>query len=300
MLTYNREKLVGRAVESVLSQTFTDFEFLIVNNGSTDHSGIIVDTYEKMDSRIEVIHQLRGNIGSGRNTGLDAAVGKYIAFIDDDDWCEPDFLEFLYYLTRENKADVSICGSWDKVYNKKMVMPAEDALLELLLGKYYSNHFPTKMFKRKLAKNLRFPEEGKYDDIASIYKLLAIADRVAYHGLPKYTFEKHPGNNSAWTTDHRLITGDILNEYLTVFRERTERLTAAFPLKASDWRYFMWSFMISMVEKINRLEIKGCEKQLDYMIRELITNQKEFYSGGRTESLERLWMEQYVLEKMVG
>lgn len=94
MLTYNRESFVSRAIESILAQTYRDFEFIVVDNGSTDRSGQIADEYAKKDNRIRVIHRERGNIGSGRNTGLDAAQGEYITFIDDDDWAEPDFLGF--------------------------------------------------------------------------------------------------------------------------------------------------------------------------------------------------------------
>ena len=96
MLTYNRENLVSRAIESILNQTENDFEFVIIDNGSSDNSGKIADEYAKNDSRIKVIHREKGNIGSGRNTGLDAVNGEYVTFIDDDDWAESDFLEFLY------------------------------------------------------------------------------------------------------------------------------------------------------------------------------------------------------------
>ena len=91
MLTYNRETLVRRAIESILAQTYLNFEYVIVDNGSTDRSGAIADEYATKDARIRVIHRERGNIGAGRNTGLDAAKGEYIAFVDDDDWAEPDF-----------------------------------------------------------------------------------------------------------------------------------------------------------------------------------------------------------------
>ena len=73
MLTYNREKFVSRAIDSMLAQTFGEFEYIIVDNGSSDRSGAIADEYEARDSRIKVIHRERGNIGSGRNAGLDAA-----------------------------------------------------------------------------------------------------------------------------------------------------------------------------------------------------------------------------------
>ena len=91
--------------------------------------------------------------------------------------------------------------------------------------------------------NSKFPEDGTYDDIALMYKLLAEAKRVAYHGLPKYTFFRHSGNNSAWTTDHSLLTAETLEEYLSAYRTRTEWLCRKFPDKAQTWQYFEWSFM---------------------------------------------------------
>lgn len=173
MLTYNRETLVGRAIESILAQTYRDFEFIIVDNGSTDRSGQIAEEYTAKDDRIRVIHRERGNIGSGRNAGLDAVQGDYIAFIDDDDWAEPDFLEFLLALIQENHADVAICGAADKAFDEKKVMTAEESLIELMWRKKYNMAFPTKLFRRELMENLRFPEDGVYDDIALMYRLLA-------------------------------------------------------------------------------------------------------------------------------
>lgn len=294
MLTYNREKLVGRAIESILAQTYQDFEFIIVDNGSTDRSGQIAEEYAAGDVRIQVIHRERGNIGSGRNAGLDAAKGEYIAFIDDDDWAEPDFLEFLLGLAEESDADVAICGAADKIFDEKKVMTAEEALIELMWRKKYNMAFPTKLFKSELMEDLRFPEDGAYDDIALMYKLLAGADRVAYHGLPKYTFYRHPGNNSAWTTDHSLLTPETLDEYLEAYRTRTEWLSEKFPGSGQTWRYFEWSFMISMVEKIDRLGLKDCGKQLTSMKGELQKHRDTFLRCSEILLFEKEWMEKYV------
>ena len=288
MLTYNREALVGRAVESILAQTYHDFEFIIVDNGSTDRSGQIADEYAGKDRRIRVIHRERGNIGSGRNTGLEAAKGEYIAFIDDDDWAEPDFLEFLLSLTEESTADVAICGAADKVFDEKRVMGPEEALIELMRRKKYNMAFPTKLFRRDLIGQLRFPDEGTYDDIALMYRLMAEAKRVAYHGLPKYTFYRHPGNNSAWTTDYSLLTPETLDEYLSVYRTRTQWLSDKFPKRESTWRYFEWSFMISMVEKIVRLAIPNCERQLAAMKNELLRHRAEFLACPEILEIEKL------------
>lgn len=295
MLTYNREELVGRAIECILAQTYRDFEFIIVDNGSSDRSGAIADEYAAKDSRIRVIHRERGNIGSGRNAGLDAAQGEYVAFIDDDDWTEPDFLEFLYNLLVEYDADVSVCGAADKVFDEKKFMTAEEALIELMWRKKYNMAFPTKMFRRELMETMRFPEDGAYDDIALMYRLLAEADRgVAYHGLPKYTFYRHPGNNSAWTTNHSLLNAETLDEYLGAYRTRTVWLSEKFPNSAPAFRYFEWSFMISMVEKIHRLSLKGCEKQFKYMTEVLTENREAFLSAFEILEFEKEWLERYI------
>ena len=294
MLTYNREALVGRAIESILAQTMRNFEYIIVDNGSTDRSGEIAEEYAKRDSRIRVLHISKSNIGTGRNAGLDAARGEYVTFIDDDDWVEVDFLEFLLSQAIENDADVSICGAFGKEYDEKKIMTAEEAVLELFRRKRYNAAFPTKLFRRDMSDELRFPKDGAFDDIALMYKLLAYANRVVYYGLPKYTFYRHESNNSAWTTNHSLLNAAILDEYLESYRKRTEWLSKRFPGSAGEFRYFEWSFMISMVEKINRLNLRDCRKQLNDMVAVLKLNREEFLASSELCDFEREWMEKYI------
>lgn len=294
MLTYNRENLVSRAIESILRQTYSNFEFIIVDNGSTDKSGQIADEYAKQDSRIRVIHRSKGTISAGRNTALDAAQGDYIAFIDDDDWAEPDFLEFLLNLALENQADVAICGAADKVFDEKRVMSAEEALIELMWRKKYNVAFPTKLFHRNMFSSIRFPEDKTFDDIALMYKLLAEANRVAYHGLPKYTFYRHEGNNSSWTTHHEQLTSEILQEYLDAYRTRTEWLSERFPNSAGTFAYFEWSFMISMVEKIDRYHLKDCFPLQSKIIFALSENLEQFVNSPHILDFEVEWCHKYI------
>lgn len=294
MLTYNREDLVSRAIESILAQTYKDFEFIIVDNGSSDKSGVIADEYAQKDNKIRVIHRDRGSISAGRNTALDAARGDYIAFIDDDDWAEPDFLEFLLKLLIENNADISICGATGKVYDNMLVMTAEESLIELMWRKKYTVGFPAKMFRKDVLGDMRFPKNVRYDDIALMYKLVANADNVAYHGLLKYNVCRHENNNSAWTTNHSLLDAKTLDEYLSSYRSRTEWLSERFPGSAAAFRYFEWSFMISMVEKINRLELPNCEKQLETMIKALSENREEFLNAPEILDFEKEWVDLYI------
>lgn len=88
MPVYRVEEYVGKAIESILGQTFMDFEFLIVDDGTPDRSGEICDEYAKRDSRIQVIHKENGGAPSARNTAIDLAQGKYVYFLDSDDWAE--------------------------------------------------------------------------------------------------------------------------------------------------------------------------------------------------------------------
>jgi glycosyltransferase involved in cell wall biosynthesis len=303
MLTYNRESLVSRAIDSVLGQTFHDFEFIIVDNGSTDHSGVIADGYAARDGRIRVIHRGRGNIGSGRNTGMDAARGEYIAFIDDDDWCEPDFLAFLYSLATENGADVAICGAtkWEGgasspvgVPDKLIAMDAVTAIIELLWRKRYNNGFPTKLFRRSSSGETRFPETGRYDDIYLMYKIFANADTVVSYGLPKYNVLRHDHNNSAATTRHGMITAAYLDDYRSVYRERADWLCGRFPANADYWRYFDWSFQISMIEKIVKYKLPDCAAHLSDMRRELVEHRDEFVSSPYILDFEKEWMARYL------
>ena len=302
MLTYNREQYVSRAIESILKQTYKNYEFIIVDNGSTDKSGIIADEYAAKDNRIKVKHRDRGNIGSGRNAGLDAAKGEYIAFIDDDDWAEPDFLVFLYSLAVNNNADIAICGSYRQnkngeieskfIFDNLLLHNTETSVMEMILRTYYNSATPTKLFKRNLFDNIRFPNHGKYDDISTTYKLFANAGLTAAQGVGKYYFTRHHGNNSEAATKHEMLDSQQLSEYLTVFKERTDYLSRVSPNLTDFAKWSEWSYMISMVEKIKRLNVTGCDAPLVFMLGELKQNRDEFYNSVYTRDFEKEWVKE--------
>ena len=101
---YNVEKYLPRCIDSILAQTFTDFELLLIDDGSKDHSREICDEYAKKDSRIRVFHKENGGVSSARNLGLDNVKGEWITFVDSDDYLK---MEFLSNLTKyDNKLTV--------------------------------------------------------------------------------------------------------------------------------------------------------------------------------------------------
>lgn len=297
-VTYNREDMLSRAIESTLDQTYKDFELVIVDNGSADNSGKIADEYAKKDDRIRVIH-LSSNIGpaGGRNTAVDAARGDYTTFVDDDDWAEPDYLEFLLKLMIENDADMSICGStgWNlDNSDEKCVMTGEQAVIELMRRKKYNVAPAAKMYRKELWKGIRYPENAITDDIWVTYKLIANSDRVAYHGAIKYMFYKHDGNNSATALNHSRLDAKWLDEYLRMYRTRTEELSKRFPNSADAFKYFEWSFMISMAEKINRYDLQDCEKHLIHITSVLKEHREDFLNCPEIQDFEREWMDKFI------
>ena len=107
---YNIEDYIGRCLDSIISQTYKNLEIIVVDDGSKDHTGEILDNYAKKDRRIKVIHKENGGVSSARNKGIEVAEGDYIGFIDGDDLIEPGMYKTLVDLLEEENADIAHCG----------------------------------------------------------------------------------------------------------------------------------------------------------------------------------------------
>lgn len=103
---YNARTYIEKCIESILRQNFRDYELILVDDGSIDGSGYICDTYAGLDSRIHVIHQLNKGVSSARNTGLEAATGQYVCFVDADDWIESDLFQVCMDTIESSGADI--------------------------------------------------------------------------------------------------------------------------------------------------------------------------------------------------
>lgn len=306
MLTYNREKYIARAIEAILKQTYYDFEFVIVDNGSSDRSGQIADEYARKDTRIKVLHIDKSSIGHGRNIGIANAKGDYIAFVDDDDVAAPDMLEFLNQLVKDNHADIAICGAQKDVngkilphsmWNEYCIWSASDAVTELLKRKRNNAGLPTKLIKRTLFEEIPFKENCKYEDIWICYKYLANANKVAAYGLPKYCFTRHENNNSSFTQNASQWKEEQMEEYLAAFRERTEYISSKLPVLAELVQYSEWSYMISMCDKIKTYELKDCYDILTGLTQVLKAKQQEFLTSQYIQDFEKEWMKSYILQE---
>lgn len=108
---YNSERYVGRCIDSVLAQTMRDLELLVIDDGSSDSSGLICEEYAGKDQRVRVIHQQNAGVSAARNAGIDSAAGAYIGFVDSDDWVEPEMFERLLHEAKRTGADVVMCDA---------------------------------------------------------------------------------------------------------------------------------------------------------------------------------------------
>lgn len=303
MLTYNRKEYLDKVISSVLKQSFRDFEYLIINNGSTDGSSELVRNYMKQDDRIRLIEIPKGTIAVGRAVGVENARGEYIAFIDDDDWLCEDMLEVLFRLAEEKKADISFCGSFKEadgevcdncIFDKKLDMTPEAAVVLLLKRKKCNAALPTKLIKKELFQQVVFPPESVHEDIFVTYKLFALANRVVAEGEPKYCFVRHGDNISAFTNDDTKLCPEQLEEYFTAFQERTIYLAEKLPDIADYAQYSEWSYLISMCNKIEKNHLHNCQQQLLYIRRELTEYYNEFYNSPYIEEFEKEFMKKYI------
>ena len=121
---YNAEKYIERCVNSVLNQTYENIEFIIVNDGSTDNTAKILNRLKKNDSRIMVIHKKNEGVSKARNTALKKATGKYVLFVDADDWLESTMCEDLISHAEKNNSDVVICEYYNyyEILDKKEIV----------------------------------------------------------------------------------------------------------------------------------------------------------------------------------
>jgi glycosyltransferase involved in cell wall biosynthesis len=206
---YKVEKYLCRCIDSILAQTFADFECILIDDGSPDNCGNICDEYAKKDARIIVIHQINSGVSSARNAGLDIAKGEWIGFVDGDDFCDSEMFQILYENAARHNADVSICGykiatasgeieqAGANYDNKLRMLNRENAILGIFSQGcgYFGGFSWNKLIKSELfSKNkLRYDAEIRYmQDIFLFYELFKHIEKAVYFLAPYYNYVCNP------------------------------------------------------------------------------------------------------------
>lgn len=180
---YNVEKYLGQCLDSLVQQSYKALEILVIDDGSTDGSAEICDQYAAADERIQVFHTSNRGLSAARNLGLEHATGQYYAFLDSDDYIEPDLYERLYTALLSSGSDFSACGYFEEDNNrvlKTKIFPCKTAYspgecLEQYVSSKQGNVGPmvwNKLYQAELFDALRFPEHHNYEDIWAFPRIL--------------------------------------------------------------------------------------------------------------------------------
>lgn len=215
MPVYNVEKYIERCIESVLQQTYSNLELILVDDGSIDRSGQICDEYKEKDKRVIVIHKENGGVSSARNIALTVAKGEYIYFCDPDDYLEVGLLEKLLNSVKEEETDFAVCAYVRDIYEDEILKQNENKTLDLLEDR---DNLPTvlvelhkntllfmpwnKLFKRSIINkyDIVFPQMKRFEDTIFIYTYLKYVRSLSFIDVPLYHYSIFKAGTETATT----------------------------------------------------------------------------------------------------
>lgn len=208
---YKVEPYLNKCVDSILAQTYTNLEIILVDDGSPDNCGAICDEYANRDSRIRVIHKENGGLSDARNAGMRIMTGAYVAFVDSDDWIEPTMYETLLDLLQRFKADMAFGGVADdlvrgesiqtiKISNYGQTPFAEDKVAAMKRYFYGSWAAWDKLYRTDLFVDIVYPVGEINEDEAIVLHLLDRCERVCYTNEVLYHYMKRDDGTSITTS----------------------------------------------------------------------------------------------------
>lgn len=200
---YKVEEFLNRCVDSLLAQTYENLEILLVDDGSPDNCGSICDEYARKDSRVQVIHKANGGLSSARNAGLEIARGEYIAFLDSDDWIEPDAYETMMLFAQKHEVKLVCAGRYD-VYGEEKVLGLCPEGEKVVSGEAFAGMIFRwdccdsaawdKLYHRSLWETARYPLGKICEDVPVTYRLALKAGKVALCPKPFVNYYHRPGS----------------------------------------------------------------------------------------------------------
>lgn len=200
---YNVSKYLKKCLDSVVSQTYKNLEILLVDDGSSDESGIICDTYSRKDNRVIVFHNENGGVSRARNFGLNKATGRYITFIDSDDYVSCDYVECLYNGLKDNYVDMSVIapinfsseGVYTKIKIKNQICTCNQFLKIILEEKKLNGVCWGKLYKLDICRKIKFDENMKIaEDMKFLIDYLSISNGVQILNEYKYYYYLRKGS----------------------------------------------------------------------------------------------------------
>ena len=202
---YNVEKYLRRCIDSIINQSYSNLEIILVDDGSTDRCPLICDEYAAKDNRIRVIHKKNGGLSSARNAAMDIMCGEYVVFVDSDDYVPYNMIDKFIDSSLRNCVDVvvadyTIVGNYHKKTKVKAIekdycATGIDIAKAIIRDEYPKNFAWGKLYKSYLFDDMRFPEGRLYEDVPTIYKVVAKSSFVYCLSESLYFYEMGRPNN---------------------------------------------------------------------------------------------------------
>ena len=247
---YNVATYLPQCLDSILAQTLQETEIIVVDDGSTDNSPQICDEYAAKDKRIQVIHQKNQGQSSARNKGMALACGKYIAFVDSDDWIEPTMLQKLYEAAEKDKSNVAVCHvfctSNKKVRQKKYWPYAKDCVLKpkqfykyfLIAPCWPCNKIYRRAFLQK--KNITFIEGVFYEDVPFFTEIFLQLEQVSF--VADYLYNYRTGRSGSTTTEPSAKHLDIV-KVQKIVEQLLQKHNASALLQSNFEYWVLWNYV---------------------------------------------------------
>ena len=186
---YKVEPYLDKCISSIVNQTYTNLEIILVDDGSPDSCPAMCDSWAEKDSRIRVIHKTNGGLSDARNTGMAVATGELMAFVDSDDWIAPDMYEHLYQRLAEDNSDIAACGVqmvWEDKMPSRMltrdgncVLNQEEAMRAIIEESWLKQPVWYKLYKTVLVRDILFPKGKYHEDVFWSYQAVGRAQKVS-------------------------------------------------------------------------------------------------------------------------
>lgn len=283
---YNVQSYLPFCIESILKQSFTDIEVLLVDDGSTDESAKLCDAWAERDSRVQVIHKDNGGLSSARNAGLEVARGRYIAFVDADDTIHPQMFEILYEAIKETDTKLAICNfvqttepivQWPELQKRHPTKTVtRDDIFRSITVEYVVAW--NKLYHQSLFKDIRYPIGRYHEDEFVAHQIFWLTDTVAFVDVPLYGYLQRAGSITACQMNERYI------DALDAFRGRID-----FCIQKSKLSYAIFSIdsLLGLYEHFLK-EMSPKARQEKVLADEMLKDYKQ-YAGYMLAVQKKYW-----------
>lgn len=268
---YNVEKYLANCINSILAQSYTELEIILVDDGSTDKSSVICDEFAAKDSRVSVIHKANGGVSSARNTGIAEKKGEFFCFVDSDDTVHPNYVLNMYNIIKEHDADIAMCAylfAWEngkkqRTRNKEypdnhiFTDTGKDALGKMLYSKIYAPSSNAKLFRASKIK-VHYPQYAIGEDMLASVDYFMQADKVVMSNQPHYYYMQHEESVMHNVNPEKIFqlvtTGDEMMKIVEAKCPENKAAAAYYTVEKNIDAYFKISTVGGQQDKLDKIK----------------------------------------------